>query len=41
MVEVCVFLDDAQRDHICDVSVRVPQLVQLQIDSEQILSDGT
>lgn len=40
MVEVCVFLNDAQRDHICNVSVRVLQLVQLQVDSEQIITDG-
>lgn len=40
MVEVCVFLNDAQRHHICNVSVRVLQLVQLQVDFEQIIADG-
>ena len=40
LVEVCVFLDEAQRNHLRDVSVRVPQLVQFQVDSEHVFSDG-
>lgn len=40
LVEVSVFLDDAQGNHICDVVIRVPQLVQFQVDSEHVFPDG-
>lgn len=40
LVEVEVFFDDAQGNHVGDVSVCVPQLVQFQVDSEHVLPDG-
>lgn len=40
LVEVGVVFDDAQRNHICDIGVCVPQLVQFQVDFEQIFPDS-
>lgn len=40
LVEVGVFLDDAQWDHICNVPVCVPQLVEFQVDSEHVFPDS-
>ncbi len=40
LVEVSVLLDDAQGNHICDVTVRVLQLVQFQVHSEHVFPDG-
>lgn len=39
-VEVGVFLDDLQRNHLSDIGVAVLQLVQFQIDLEQIFPDS-
>lgn len=37
--EVCVVLYDAQWNHLCNISVPVPELVQFQVDFEHVLSD--
>lgn len=39
-VKVCVFLDDAQGNHVRHVSVCVLQLVQFQVDSEHVFPDS-
>lgn len=40
LVEVGVFLDDVQRNHLGDIVVAVLQLVQFQVDFEQIFPDS-
>lgn len=40
LIEVRVLLDDAQWNHISNISVSVLQLVQLQVHSEHVLPDG-
>lgn len=37
--EVCVLLYDVQWDHLCNIGVPVPELVQFQVDFEHVLSD--